>query len=46
MLDHWFWLFISLACIGWYLIITGYIAWKGLADIKNMLLRIKEGEST
>ncbi len=43
MMDHWFWLLISLACVGWYLVITGYIAWKGLTDIKNMLLRIKEG---
>jgi hypothetical protein len=42
MADHWFWLIISLACIGWYLVITGYIAWKGLTDIRTMLSKIKD----
>jgi hypothetical protein len=41
-MTHWFWLIISLACIGWYLVITGYIAWKGITDISTMLRKLKE----
>jgi hypothetical protein len=41
-MEHWIWLLIALACVGWYLVITGYIAWKGVADIGTMLKKIKD----
>jgi len=37
-----FWLTLSLACIGWYLIVLGYVAVKGGADIKEMLKRLSD----
>jgi hypothetical protein len=37
-----FWLGLSLACIGWYLIVLGYVAVKGGADIKEMLKRLSD----
>jgi hypothetical protein len=36
MLDHWFWLGLSVACVVWYTTITGYVAVKGWADIQSM----------
>lgn len=35
-----FWLVLSLACIGWYITVLGYVAVKGGADIKEMLKRL------
>ena len=35
-----FWLLLSLGCIGWYLVVLGYVAVKGGADIKEMLKRL------
>ena len=37
-----FWLTLSLACIGWYLVVLGYVAVKGGADIKDMLKRLSD----
>jgi hypothetical protein len=37
---HWFWLSITIACIVWYSTITIYVAFKGVADIKQMLARL------
>ena len=39
-----FWLLLSLACIGWYLIVLGYVAVKGGADIKEMLKRLSKDD--
>ena len=36
MLDHWFWLFASVACVVWYMTVTVFVAIKGFADIKSM----------
>lgn len=36
-MEHKFWLFLSVGCILWYLGVTGYIAFRGFFDIKNML---------
>ena len=41
-MKHWFWLLLSIGCIGWYLTITGYIAYRGLIDIKNMFKDLKK----
>lgn len=35
-----FWLMLSLGCIGWYLVVLGYVAVKGGADIKEMLKQL------
>ncbi len=35
-----FWLVLSLGCIGWYLVVLGYVAVKGGADIKEMLKQL------
>lgn len=35
-----FWLLLSLGCIGWYLVVLGYVAVKGGADIKEMLKQL------
>jgi hypothetical protein len=40
MTEHWFWGLITLACLGWYLTVTVYVAIKGVADIKRMLSRL------
>jgi hypothetical protein len=34
------WLLLSLACIGWYLVVLVYVAIRGGADIKDMLKRL------
>ncbi len=35
-----FWLILSLACVAWYLVVLGYVAVKGGADIRDMLKRL------
>ena len=42
MMEHWFWLLITGACVLWYSTITVYVAVKGLKDIKSMLKRLAE----
>jgi len=37
MFEHWFWLLLSCAAVGWYMFVTGYVAVKGAKDIKDML---------
>lgn len=32
-----FWLLLSLGCIGWYLVVLGYVAYYGAKDIRDML---------
>jgi hypothetical protein len=39
---HWFWLSITIACIVWYSTVTIYVAFKGIADIKQMLARLSD----
>lgn len=36
VLDHWFWFFLSVACVAWYMTITIFVAVKGFTDIKSM----------
>jgi hypothetical protein len=40
MAKHWFWWFMTMACVVWYSTITIYVAIKGGADIKHMLARL------
>ena len=37
MMEHWFWLLLSVTCTVWYSTITVYVAYKGAYDIKHML---------
>lgn len=39
------WLLLSLGCIGWYLVVLGFVAVKGGADIKEMLKKLSTGDS-
>jgi hypothetical protein len=38
--NHWFWGFLTLACLIWYSTVTIYVAVKGAGDIRNMLRRL------
>ncbi len=37
---HWFWWALTMACVVWYSIVTGYVAVKGGLDIRSMLRRL------
>ena len=37
---HWFWWFMTMACVVWYSTVTIYVTIKGAADIKQMLARL------
>ena len=39
------WLLLSVGCIGWYLVIFGFVVVKGGADIKEMLKKLSDGVS-
>ena len=32
-----FWLVLTVAAVGWYIFVTAYVSYKGVADIKEML---------
>lgn len=34
------WLILTIAAVGWYIFVTAYVAYKGIADIKEMLRRL------
>ena len=36
MTEHWFWGFLTIACVGWYSTVTVYVAIKGVADIQRL----------
>ena len=39
------WLLLSLGCIGWYLVVLGFVAIKGGADIKEMLKKLSVSDT-
>jgi hypothetical protein len=39
---HWFWGATTVVCLVWYSTVTIYVAIKGAADIRKMLLRLSE----
>jgi cell division protein FtsB len=41
-MQQYFWLLLTIISLGWYLIIMGYIAFRGAGDIKKMLAQIKK----
>ena len=39
---QWFWFLIVLACLVWYLTMTVLVAFRGIIDIRGMLVRLRE----
>ena len=37
-----FWLLGTILCVLWYIVITWYVAWRGVHDIKTMLTTIHQ----
>jgi hypothetical protein len=46
MIAKWFWWLLAMACVVWYSTITVYVAIKGAADIKQMLARLSENQTS
>lgn len=44
MMEHWFWLAVTAACLLWYSTITIYVAIRGALDIKQMLQSLGRDE--
>ena len=42
IMQHWFWLGLSVSAVGWYLAVTVYVAIRGAKDIKQMFRRLEE----
>ena len=40
-----FWLLLSLSSLLWYVVVLGYVAIRGAADIREMLKQISAGTS-
>lgn len=40
-----FWLLLTIAAVAWYSLVTIYVAFKGVADIKEMLGNLKKGQA-
>ncbi len=38
---HPFWWLLTLACLAWYTVVTAYVAWRGLRDIRSMLRQLR-----
>lgn len=41
---HWFWFLLTMAIIFWYSVVTAYIAYYGIFDIRRMLNKLSRGE--
>jgi hypothetical protein len=39
---RYFWLILTIAAVLWYTLVTAYVSYKGVADIKEMLRRLSE----
>ena len=37
-----FWFILTMAAVGWYILVTAYVAFKGVGDIKGMLGRLAQ----
>ncbi|MBP8129245.1 MAG: hypothetical protein KA184_06645 [Candidatus Hydrogenedentes bacterium] len=42
---HWFWTLIMLASLLWYSTVTLFVAFRGVADIRHMLARLRMGNA-
>lgn len=45
LLDHWFWLLVTIAALVWYSTVTVYVAVRGLRDIRSMFRRLRDSSS-
>jgi hypothetical protein len=43
---HFLWWLITMACVVWYSTVTIYVAFKGVADIRNMLARLAKDNNS
>lgn len=39
---RYFWLILTVAAVAWYSLVTAYVSYKGIADIKEMLRRLSD----
>ncbi|MET0216290.1 MAG: hypothetical protein ABW292_24990 [Vicinamibacterales bacterium] len=46
MPKHFIWWLITMACVVWYSTVTVYVAFKGIADIRNMLAPLAKTKSS
>lgn len=44
MTEHWFWFWLTLACLVWYSLVTVYVGVLGGFDIREMLRRLRESK--
>ena len=42
---RYFWLILTITAVVWYIFVTAYVAFKGVADIKEMLHRLSSRKS-
>ena len=42
MMEHWFWLGLTIAVLVWYSTVTIYVAFRGTLDVKHMLRNLAE----
>jgi len=41
-MKHWFWTLLSAVILGWYIVVTVIIAFKGGEDIRRMIDKMKK----
>lgn len=46
MPKHFIWWLLTMACVVWYSTVTVYVAFKGIADIRNMLARLAKAKDS
>jgi len=42
LLEHWFWLALTVSALVWYSTVTVYVAIRGLYDIRTMFRRLSD----
>ena len=43
---HGFWTVLALACLIWYSTVTFLVAYRGVIDIRSMLVRLRRGQTS
>ncbi|WP_414003008.1 hypothetical protein [Maribacter sp. 2304DJ31-5] len=41
-MEHWFWTLLSALILGWYIVVTIIVAFKGSGDIRKMIEKMKK----
>ncbi|MBN2578531.1 MAG: hypothetical protein JXB10_06020 [Pirellulales bacterium] len=42
---EYFWLLLTIGCVVWYMVVLGYVAYRGAGDIRSMLRQIASQQS-